>query len=491
MNYRYQTYGLFINGEFVESIDGDYSDIYNPATGDVLAKATNGSKLDIEKAVEAAFYAKEKWKISAVVERSRILMEVAKIIRGNLDYLAYVEALDSGKPIIETVEDVKAIADQFDYFAGAIRVETDECIRQDQNNMTMIIKEPYGVVAQIIPWNFPFLLAGWKIAPALAAGNCIVIKPSQQTPLSLLELARLTKDIIPKGVLNVLTGAGSIVGKIMIQNKKIDKISFTGSTDVGRIIGEAAAKMIVPISLELGGKSANVIFPDAPMEKAIEGAARAILYGQGQVCNAGSRLFVHESIYDEVLSKLEKIFRSVKIGNPIDPTTRMGSLINKEQMNKVLNYVDIGLAEGARLICGGKQIVKPPFDKGYFMEPTIFANVANSMKIAQEEIFGPILVVIPFGTEAEVIKMANDSEYGLAGACWTMDINRALRVANAVETGLFWINEYHLTPVGTPFGGIKSSGYGRENHKDAIEEYSRLKTIYISTNTDASGYYGS
>lgn len=491
MNYRYQTYGLFINGEFVDPVHKNYRAIYNPATGDVLAKAAKASKEDIEKAVEAATNAKEKWKRVSMIKRSSILQEIAGIIRDNQDYLAYVEALDSGKPIIETKEDVKAVADQFDYFAGVIRVETDECIRQDMDNMTMIIKEPHGVVAQIIPWNFPFLLAGWKIAPALAAGNCIVIKPAGETPLSLLELARLTKDILPKGVLNVITGSGSVVGDEILKNKKINKISFTGSTEVGRIIGEGSGKMIIPTSLELGGKSANIIFPDAPMEKAIEGAALAILYGQGQVCNAGSRLFVHESIYDKVIDDLKKIFQNVNIGNPVDPNTKMGPLINETQLQRVLNYVEIGISEGARLVCGGRQIVKPPFDKGYYMEPTIFADVENSMKIAQEEIFGPVLVVIPFKTEEEVIKMANDSEYGLAGGCWTMDINRALGIANAIETGLFWINEYHMAPTGTPFGGIKNSGYGRENHKVAIEEYSRLKTIYISTNSQTAGYYSS
>lgn len=491
MNYKYQTYGLFINGEFVDAAYDNYTDIYNPATGDILAKVAKGSKEDIEKAVKVADGVKGKWKANSMMERSRTLQEVARVIRENQVYLAYVEALDSGKPIVETEEDIKAIADQFDYFAGVIRVETDECIRQDETNMTMIIKEPHGVVGQIIPWNFPFLLAGWKIAPALAAGNCIVIKPAQETPLSLLEFARLTKDILPKGVLNVITGSGSVVGQAMVQNEKINKMAFTGSTEVGRIIGEEAAKRIVPTSLELGGKSANIIFPDAPMEKAIDRAALAILYGQGQVCNAGSRLFVHKSIYNEVIDRLKETFQSVKIGNPVDETTKMGPLINDKQLKRVLNYIKIGTDEGARLVCGGKQIVKPPFDSGYYMEPTLFADVTNNMRIAQEEIFGPVLVVIPFQTEAEVIKMANDSEYGLAGACWTKDINRALRIANAIETGLFWINEYHLAPSGTPFGGMKNSGYGRENHKLAIEEYSKLKTIYISTESESLGYYNS
>ncbi|QSX08247.1 aldehyde dehydrogenase family protein [Alkalibacter rhizosphaerae] len=484
-------YGLFIDGAFVKPVKGAYQDVHDPATGDLLAKTAKGSKEDVEKAVEAADRSKNLWKTVSIQQRSRILHKIAEIIRENKDHLARIETQDSGKPIVETVEDVKAIADQFDYFGGAIRVEAGEFMRQDQHSMTMILREPHGVVAQIIPWNFPFLLAGWKIAPALAAGNCIVIKPASETPLSLLEFARLTQDVLPNGVLNVVTGSGSVVGPALLENLKVDKIAFTGSTKVGRSIGEAAAKRILPASLELGGKSANIIFPDAPMDKAIEGAALAILYGQGQVCNAGSRLFVHSSIYKNFVEKLERIFRNVKIGDPADPATRMGPLINKEQLDVVLGYVETGIKEGARLVCGGKQIEKSPFDKGWFMEPTLFADVKNHMKIAQEEIFGPVLVVIPFETEEEVTAMANDSKYGLAGACWTKDINRALRVANGVETGLFWINEYHLTPSGTPFGGIKESGHGRENHKMALDAYSRLKTIYISMNESPTGHYDS
>lgn len=489
LKYKYHTCGLYINGEFTDPIDGSYGSTKNPATGEVLAEIAIGSKLDVEKAVDAAVGARNKWKNCSVVDRSRILREIASKIRDNEAYLAYVEALDSGKPIVETVEDVKAIADQFDYFAGVIRGETGECMRLDSNNLTMIIKEPLGVVGQIIPWNFPFLLAGWKIAPALAAGNCIVIKPASETPLSILEFAKLTQGIIPKGVLNVVTGSGSIVGQALIENSNVDKIAFTGSTEVGRRVGEAAANRIIPFSLELGGKSANIIFPDAPMEKAIKGAAHAILYGQGQVCNAGSRLFVHQSIYEEVVDKLDKIFRNVNVGNPVDSATRMGPLINQNQLRLVLSYVETGIKEGARLVCGGNKIENHPYDKGYFMEPTLLVDVKNDMIIAQEEIFGPVLVVIPFETEEEVVAMANDSKYGLAGACWTMDINRALRIANEVETGLFWINEYHLTPSGTPFGGIKESGNGRENHKMALDAYSRLKTIYISTDSKPTDHY--
>ncbi|WKY47420.1 aldehyde dehydrogenase family protein [Eubacteriaceae bacterium ES3] len=486
---KVQKYGLFINGEFVDAANREVLEVYNPATGEQLAEVSKGSGTDVEKAVTAATEAQVTFKEKSITERAALLADIAYVIHDNINQLARIESLDSGKPIKETVEDILAIADQFDYFAGVVRVETDECLSHDLENITMIMKEPYGVVAQIIPWNFPFLLAGWKLAPALAAGNCVVIKPAAETPLSLLELARLTKDIIPPGVLNVVPGAGSVVGQAMISDERISKVAFTGSTPVGRSIGQAAAKLLVPATLELGGKSANIIFADAPMEKAIEGAALAILYGQGQVCNAGSRLFVEASVYEEVVEKLAKIFKKVRVGNPIERETRMGTLINQKQLDTVLSYIETGLEEGARLVCGGKRITRPPFDKGYFMEPTLFADVSNKMRIAREEIFGPVLVVIPFKTEEEAIEMANDNDFGLAGACWTKDINRALRVAKKIDTGLFWINEYHLAPSGTPFGGIKKSGYGRENHKSALEAYSRLKTIYISMSEEARGYY--
>lgn len=289
---KIQNYGLFINGEFKEAVKGQVTEVQNPATGEILACVANGSEEDVERAISAALAAQKYYRDLPIVERAFMLQEIARVIRENADHLATIESLDSGKPIIETTEDVIAIADQFDYFAGVLRVETDECLSHDHENITLIMKEPYGVVAQIIPWNFPFLLAGWKLAPALAAGNSVVIKPAMETPLSLLELARLTGEIIPPGLLNVIIGAGSVVGQAMINDERISKIAFTGSTPVGKSIGQAAAKLLVPASLELGGKSANIIFADAPMEKALEGAALAILYGQGQVCNAGSRFLL-------------------------------------------------------------------------------------------------------------------------------------------------------------------------------------------------------
>ncbi len=489
MKYSYQEYGVFIGGEFIPSVKKETEEINNPANGKVLARVYRGSLEDVDVAVQAARKAFKSWKKTSPLERSNILLKIKMVIEDNLEYLAYIETLDSGKPIIETREDIKAIADQFAYFSALLRAEEDSFTRFDQDNMAFVMREPYGVVAQIIPWNFPFLLGGWKIAPALAAGNTIIMKPADLTPLSILELAKLTKDIIPAGVFNIVTGAGSVVGQSMVEHRDVNKVAFTGSTGVGMNIAKTASQNVIPVSLELGGKSANIIFPDAPMEKAVEGAVLGILYGQGQVCNAGSRVFIHESIYEETLEKIIEIFKKVKIGLPENEETRMATLISEKQMNSVLNYIQIGLDEGAKLAYGGHRLNKEPFDKGYFVEPTIFRDVDNKMRIAQEEIFGPVLCVIPFKDEEDVIEMANDSDFGLAGACWTKDINKALRVAMAIDTGLFWINEYHLAPSGTPFGGYKKTGYGRENHKSALESYSQLKTVYVSLSENYTAYY--
>jgi acyl-CoA reductase-like NAD-dependent aldehyde dehydrogenase len=489
VKFEHKTYGLFIDGAFRAPVVQQHTQVRNPATGEIIATVASGSAADVDIAITAAMRAKQAWKQISAAERSDLLYRVAERILANEAHLAHVETLDSGKPIVETREDIRAIADQFKYFAGIIRSETGTFTKQDGAYMTLISREPYGVVGQIIPWNFPFLLAGWKLAPALAAGNCVVIKPAELTPLSLLELAELTKDILPAGVLNVVTGRGSVVGEHMVKHPDIQKIAFTGSTAVGKQISRSAADSVIPLSMELGGKSANIIFPDAPMAKAIEGATMGILYGQGQVCNAGSRVFVHRSIYDETVRALIAHFEKVKVGDPLDEATRMGTLISEAQMAVVSKYVETGIAEGATLAFGGKRMMQAPFDKGYYFEPTLFTHVTNDMRIAQEEIFGPVLVVIPFDSDEDVIAMANDSEYGLAGACWTRDIFRGLKIASAVDTGLFWINEYHLAPSGTPFGGFKKSGYGRDNDKSALEAYSQLKTIYISLSDSEVGWY--
>jgi acyl-CoA reductase-like NAD-dependent aldehyde dehydrogenase len=332
-------------------------------------------------------------------------------------------------------------------------------------------------------------MAGWKIAPALAAGDTVVIKPSSFTSLSILELAKILKEILPPGVVNVVTGLGSTAGNYLLNHPDLRKLAFTGSTDVGYIIADAAAKKLIPSTLELGGKSANIFFPDCPWEKAVEGVPMGMLLNQGQVCCAGSRAFVHEDIYDKFLAEIVKLFEKVKVGLPWEKDTMMGPQVSEPQLNKILGYVEVGKKEGAKIATGGHRITKNVLDKGFFMEPTIFVDVDNKMRIAQEEIFGPVLCVIKFRTEEEVIKMANDSEFGLAGAVWTKDINRALRVAGAIETGRVWVNNDNNLPAHAPFGGYKKSGIGRETHKMMLEHYTQKKNIFISLSEAKVGLY--
>jgi aldehyde dehydrogenase (NAD+) len=489
LEYLQKDYNLFIKGVFQSSKSGETFSTYNPTNGELIAKISSASKEDVDLAVAAAKEAFDGWSKTSVQERGNILLNIADRLEERIELFAAVESIDTGRAIVETREDVVAVVDQFRYFAGCIRAQEGSAVEHNSKAFSILLREPFGVVAQIIPWNFPFLMAGWKLAPALAAGNTIVIKPASNTPLSILEFAKLVQSILPAGVLNILTGSGRECGEYLINHADIDKIAFTGSTEVGLRMAKAAAEKIIPATLELGGKSANIIFPDAPMEKAIEGAVLGILYSQGQVCSAGSRLFVHEDIYNNVVAELKKAFSKVRIGDPLDENTRMGPMIDEKQLNAVLDYVKIGIGEGAVLEYGGNRLTGGELERGYFMEPTIFTDVNNSMRIAREEIFGPVLVVIPFKDEQEVIAMANDSEYGLAGAVWTKDINRALRVAKAVRTGTMWVNEYNLVPSHSPFGGYKKSGYGREVHKTVLDHYSQIKNIYISLSEEPCGWY--
>jgi aldehyde dehydrogenase (NAD+) len=355
--------------------------------------------------------------------------------------------------------------------------------------MSITLQEPIGIVGQIIPWNFPLLMGAWKIAPALAAGCCVVIKPSSTTSLSLLELAKLLDRVLPPGVLNVITGRGSVSGNAMLEHRGFRKLAFTGSTEVGYRIAEAAAQKLIPTTLELGGKSANIFFPDCPWEKAIEGLQMGILFNQGQVCCAGSRVFVHEEIYDRFVADAVAAFNQVKVGLPWEKDTVMGAQIDETQLEKILSYVEIGKDEGARVACGGHRLSEGALAKGAFMRPTLLVDVDNRMRVAREEIFGPVAAVIKFSTEEEVIAMANDSEYGLGGAVWTRDINRALRVAGAVETGRMWINNYNNLPAHSPFGGYKKSGIGRETHKVMLSHYTQMKNIFISLSEAPMGLY--
>ena len=443
-------YGLFIGGEFVEGETEETLDVYCPADGNLLSSITQASEKDVDKAVEAAWEGFKEYKKTNKYERAEILNKIADIIDENADHLAMVETLDNGKPIRETKNiDIPLASEHFRYFAGAILAEEGSANAIDENTLSIVLREPLGVVGQIIPWNFPFLMAAWKLSPALAAGDAVVIKPSSTTSLSLLELMKLIKDVVPKGVINVVTGSGSKSGEYLQHHEGLSKLAFTGSTEVGYKIAGAAAEKLIPATLELGGKSANIFFDDCDMDLAIEGLAMGILFNQGQVCCAGSRVFVHENIYDEFVEKAIAKFEEIKVGLPWEEDTQ----------------------------------------NGYFTMPTLITNAKNDMKVATDEIFGPVAVIIKFKDEDEVIKLANDSQYGLAGAVWTKDINKALRVARGIETGRVWVNTYNQLPAGAPFGGYKKSGIGRENHKMMLDAYSQVKNIFIDTSEKSSGLY--
>jgi len=483
-------YDLYINGQWVPASDGKVFTAYNPATGEKLAECAEATKEDVDAAVKAAWAAFPAWRDMGIAERAGILEKIADIIDENAELLATIESMDNGKPIRETMAiDVPYSSDHFRYFAGAIRVEEGKASVLDGNMMSLILREPIGVVGQIVPWNFPFLMAAWKLAPALAAGNCIVFKPSSTTSLSVLTLVKLIGHLLPPGVLNVVTGGGSRSGQYMLDHPGFRKLAFTGSTEVGLDVAKAAADKLIPATLELGGKSANIYFDDCKWDMAIDGLQLGILFNQGQVCCAGSRVFVQEGIYDKFVEAAIKAFNNVNVGDPLDPNTQMGAQVDQGQLRKIMSYVNLAKEEGATIACGGEPYTDGACANGSFMKPTLIVNATNDMRVAQEEIFGPVAVVIKFKTEEEVIAMANDSVYGLGGAVWTRDINRAIRVARGVETGRMWVNTYNQIPSGAPFGGYKQSGIGRETHKVILEHYTQQKNIMINLNETPSGFY--
>lgn len=476
-----ESYKMLIGGEWVTSTSQKTTKTYSPATGELLSEYQSGSAEDVDRAVTAARNAFKTWSKTSPAERQALLLKIADRLEQEQEHFAWIESLDNGKPLNESKNiDLPASIDHFRYFAGVIRSHTDESAVLDENTISLVIREPIGVVGQIIPWNFPLLMAAWKLAPAIAAGDTVVINPATLTSLSLLELGRILNEILPAGVINIVTGRGSVVGQAILEHQDIDKLAFTGSTNVGYTVAEAAAKKMVPATLELGGKSANIVFPDANMKKAVKYSALAILMNQGQACESGSRLFLHKDIHDEFLKALKTEFESIRVGDPLDPNTQMGTQVSQDQMDTILAYVELAKKEGATVLTGGERITGEGYDDGFFVRPTIIINATNQMRVAREEIFGPVLCVIPFDNEDEVIEMANDSEYGLGGGVWTQDINRALRVAKAVRTGRMWVNTYHELPAHAPFGGYKKSGLGRETHKMMLDAYSQVKNIFIS-----------
>ena len=471
---------LFINGRWVDSVSGKTFDTLNPATEKVITSVAEGDSADIDLAVAAAREAFENgpWKKTDARDRGRILLKIAGLIERNKDELALLDTLDNGKPINETTKaDIPLVIDCFLYYAGwadKIHGETIP-VRGDFFNYTL--REPVGVVGQIIPWNFPLLMAAWKIAPALACGNTIVLKPAEQTPLSALRLGEICQEAgLPDGVLNIVTGYGPTAGAALAEHMDVDKIAFTGGSATGRIIMQAASKNLKRISLELGGKSPNIVFADSDVDSAVAGAMTGIFFNQGEVCCAGSRLFIEKSIHEEFIDKLSNKAANMRVGNPEDTGTQMGAQVSKEQFDKILGYIETGKQEGAKLVTGGERCG----ERGYFIKPTIFDAVDNNMRIAKEEIFGPVVSAITFDDVSEVVKQGNLSIYGLAAAVWTKDIKKAHRLARDLKAGTIWINTYNAFDAASPFGGFKQSGFGRELGVHALELYTHVKSVWIN-----------
>lgn len=470
---------LFINGEFISSSHGKKFQTLNPANNEVLTEVHEASDQDVDRAVNAAKEAFENgpWSTMTPLERGDLIYKLATLIEENKQYIAEIDSLDNGKPISEVLEnDLPNAIGQFKYFSGWASKLTGQHIPVNGNYLNYTRHEPVGVVGQIIPWNFPFMMAAWKIAPALATGCTVVLKPAEQTPLSALYLAKLVQEAgFPEGVINIINGHGETTGSALVKHPLVNKIAFTGSTEVGKIIMKEAANTMKRVTLELGGKSPNIVLEDANIDKAAQGVFSGIMYNQGEVCSAGSRAYVHSSIYDEFLEKLIALAKEVKLGSGLQTGITMGSLVSQEQKERVLNYIEIGKAEGANLVCGGGSS-----EQGCFVEPTILADVQDDMRVSKEEIFGPVLVISKFHTEQEVVERANDSAFGLGAGIWTENITKAHNIANKLRSGSVWINCYNATDPASPFGGFKNSGFGREMGSYALENYTEVKSVWVN-----------
>ncbi len=490
-----EKYDNFINGRWVAPVKGQYFDVITPINGQIYTKAARSTAEDIEVALDAAHAAADKWGKTSPTDRANVLLKIADRIEANLELLAYAETVDNGKPIRETMAaDIPLSADHFRYFAGCLRAQEGHLSDLNENTVAYHFHEPLGVVGQIIPWNFPILMAAWKLAPALGAGNCIVLKPAESTPISILVLAELIADLLPNGVLNIVNGFGREAGMPLASSKRIAKIAFTGSTSTGRVIAQAAANNLIPATLELGGKSPNVFFKDicdaddSFLDKAIEGLV-LFAFNQGEVCTCPSRALIQESIYDKFMDRCLTRIKAIKQGNPLDTETMIGAQASKEQLTKILSYLDLGKQEGAKLLIGGEQ-AKLPGDLagGYYVQPTLFKG-HNKMRIFQEEIFGPVLAVTTFKDEAEALALANDTLYGLGAGVWTRNGNIAYRMGRAIKAGRVWTNCYHDYPAHAAFGGYKESGIGRENHKMMLNHYQQTKNLIVSYSEQKLGFF--
>ncbi|MBA2874538.1 aldehyde dehydrogenase [Thermaerobacillus caldiproteolyticus] len=488
-------YENFIGGKWVPPVDGEYFENISPVTGQVYCEVPRSKAADIELALDAAHAAKDAWGRTSAAERARILNKIADRMEENLEMLAVAETWENGKPVRETLAaDIPLAIDHFRYFAGCIRAEEGTLAEIDHDTVAYHFKEPLGVVGQIIPWNFPILMAAWKLAPALAAGNCVVLKPAEQTPTSILVLIELIQDLVPPGVINIVNGFGLEAGKPLASNSRISKIAFTGETTTGRLIMQYASQNIIPVTLELGGKSPNIFFEDVAekddefFDKALEGFTMFAL-NQGEVCTCPSRALIQESIYEKFIERALERVKQIKQGNPLDTETMIGAQASSEQLEKILSYIDIGKQEGAELLIGGERnFLEGDLNGGYYVKPTVFKG-HNKMRIFQEEIFGPVVSVTTFKDKDEALAIANETLYGLGAGVWTRDINTAYRFGRGIQAGRVWTNCYHAYPAHAAFGGYKLSGIGRETHKMMLEHYQQTKNLLVSYSPKKLGFF--
>jgi len=492
-----EKYDNFINGEWVAPVDGEYFENTSPIDGKVICQVARSKEADIEKALDAAHAAKDAWGKTSVTERANILLKIADKMEANLESIAIAECYENGKPVRETLAaDIPLAVDHFRYFASAIRAQEGGISQIDDDTVAYHFHEPLGVVGQIIPWNFPILMAVWKLAPALAAGNCVVLKPAEQTPASILYMLEIigAADLLPKGVLNVVNGFGVEAGKPLASNPRINKVAFTGETTTGRLIMQYASENIIPVTLELGGKSPNIFFADIMdedddfLDKAVEGLVMFAL-NQGEVCTCPSRALVHESIYDEFIKRCIERVKAIKMGNPLDTETMIGAQASSDQLEKILSYLDIGKQEGAKVLVGGERAThEGDLGDGYYVQPTIFEGT-NDMRVFQEEIFGPVLAVTTFKDDEDAMRIANDTLYGLGAGIWTRSVHKAYRFGRGIQAGRVWTNCYHIYPSHSAFGGYKQSGIGRENHLMMLDHYQQTKNMLVSYDPKKMGFF--